>query len=66
MTDLAPTGSCFCGCGGATKRGRFFVSTHDRVAETAVIREEYGSIAAFVVAHGYGPDTAVPRSASGL
>jgi hypothetical protein len=66
MPDLTPTGWCFCGCGGATKPSRFFVQTHDRVAETAVIREKYGSIAAFVVAHGYGPDTAVPGASSGL
>ena len=60
MSDVTATGQCFCGCGGATKPGRFFVQTHDRVAETAVIREKYGSIAAFVVAHGYGPDTPIP------
>jgi hypothetical protein len=63
VTDLTPTGSCFCGCGGATKPGRYFVQTHDRVAETAVIREKYGSIAAFVVDHGYGPEAPVPVTA---
>ena len=66
MTHLTPTDSCFCGCGGATKPGRFFVQTHDRVAETAVIREKYGSIAAFVVAHGYGPEAPVSVTASRL
>ena len=53
---VEPTGSCYCGCGQATRQGRFFIPNHDRIAETKVIREEYGSIAAFVVAHGYGPD----------
>jgi hypothetical protein len=45
-TQLIPTGRCFCGCGGETPPGRFFVPTHDRVAEAAVLRERYGSIAA--------------------
>ena len=49
-----PTGVCFCGCGGATPPGKFFVQTHDRVAEARVIREHYGSIAAFVRAHDHG------------
>lgn len=61
-TEVVPTGRCFCGCGQATTAGRFFVQTHDRVAETAVIREKYGSIAGFVVAHGYGPDAPVHRT----
>ena len=60
MGVLEPTGQCFCGCGVATPPGRFFVATHDRTAEAAVIRERYGSIAAFVVHHGYGPDRPVP------
>ncbi len=66
MTDPKPTGSCFCGCGGAATPGRFLVQTHDRTAETAVIREKYGSIAAFVVAHGYGPEAPVSVTASRL
>lgn len=64
MTAIQSTGACFCGCGAVTNPGRFFVQTHDRVAETAVIRERYGSIAAFVVAHGYGPDAPVPSTGS--
>ena len=47
------TGSCYCGCGGRTNA--YFVATHDRIAESFVIKMEYGSIAAFLVAHGYGP-----------
>jgi hypothetical protein len=53
---MEPTGKCFCGCGQETSRQAYFVATHDRRAESKVIKAEYGSIAAFVVAHGYGPD----------
>ena len=52
---LIPTGVCFCGCGSEVALGKFFVPSHDRKAEAAVIRLKYGSVAAFVVAHGYGP-----------
>jgi hypothetical protein len=54
--SMEPTGKCFCGCGQETSRQAYFVVTHDRRAESKVIKAEYGSIAAFVVAHGYGPD----------
>lgn len=53
MKKAEPTGTCWCGCGQATKPGRFFVQNHDRKAEAAVIRAEYGSIPNFLVAHGY-------------
>ncbi len=54
---LMPTGECWCGCGAETKRvGSFFVPSHDRRAEAAVLRLEYGDIPHFLVAHGYGPD----------
>ncbi len=61
--ELTPNGRCYCGCGGETPPGRFFVPTHDRIAEAAVLRERYGSIAAFVVHHGYAPDRPVPKRA---
>ncbi len=48
---VQPTGKCFCGCGEPTARNKHFVITHDRKAETAVIREFYGTIADFVVKH---------------
>jgi hypothetical protein len=51
--DVEPTGWCFCGCGSPTKPGKFFVISHDRTAEAAIIRERYGNIAGFVLAHGY-------------
>ena len=59
---LQPTGECFCGCGSATPPGKFFVASHDRRAEAAVIRERYGSIAAFVAHHGFGPGRPVPQA----
>ena len=43
-----PNGTCYCGCGGAPKPGKFFVITHDRRAEARVIRERFGNIATFV------------------
>lgn len=58
MTALKPQadGLCWCGCGGEVKPGKFFVQTHDRWAESYVIRRRYGNIAAFLQHHGYGPD----------
>lgn len=52
---LLPTGECWCGCGTETPVGSFFASGHDKVAESAVILNEYGSVPAFLVAHGFGP-----------
>jgi hypothetical protein len=53
---MKPTGLCFCGCGQPTSRHAFFVPSHDRRAESKVIKAEYGTIAEFLLAHGYGPD----------
>ena len=51
-----PCGECYCGCGAALDDPRaFFLTGHDKRAEAEVIREKYGSVVAFVVAHGYGP-----------
>jgi hypothetical protein len=55
---LLPTGTCWCKCGTETKRGSFFAAGHDKRAESAVIVDEYGDVAAFLVEHGYGPDGA--------
>jgi hypothetical protein len=49
--EVKPTGWCFCGCGTKVPLTRFFVSSHDRKAEARIIREQYGSVAAFVAAH---------------
>jgi predicted RNase H-like nuclease len=46
---------CWCGCGGATRLGAAFLAGHDRVAEAAAIRSEYGSLVEFLRRHGYGP-----------
>jgi predicted RNase H-like nuclease len=46
---VPPNGTCFCGCGGATNPGKHFVQFHDRKAESRVIKERFGGIAAFVV-----------------
>jgi hypothetical protein len=66
MTSQRPTGECWCGCGRQTSPRAFFVQTHDRTAESAMIRAEYGSIPDFLAAHAYGPSgknakDAIPR-----
>lgn len=48
-------GACLCGCGQATSGRARFVSSHDRRAESRIIREHYGSIANFVIAHPADP-----------
>ena len=50
-----PSGECWCGCGQETPARSFFISGHDRRAESFVIRTEYGAVADFLAAHGYGP-----------
>ena len=51
----SPTGSCWCGCGNETGPGSFFAPGHDRKAEAAIVRLEYGSVARLLEEHGYGP-----------
>ena len=46
---------CWCGCGESTQAGSAFVASHDRIAEAAVIRSEYGSSVEFLRRHGFGP-----------
>jgi hypothetical protein len=58
-----PTGECYCGCGTPTPTRSMFVPGHDRLAESRVIRAEYGSVADFLVAHGYGPGGKSARDA---
>jgi hypothetical protein len=53
---IIPNGKCWCGCGEDTELGRFFLSGHDRAAESAVIKVEYGGVVEFLSEHGYGPD----------
>jgi len=60
---VLPTGECWDGCGEQTARGSFFRPGHDRRAETAVIRAEYGGVAEFLVEMGYGPGGKNPLKA---
>jgi len=56
MTDrVLPTGKCWCGCGGETERGSFFLKGHDKKAERG-LRELLGwkDIPAFLNAYEYG------------
>ncbi len=55
VSGQRPTGTCWCGCGEDTGSRRFFAPGHDRRAEAALIRLEYGSVAGFLEEHGYGP-----------
>ena len=52
---LIPTGKCWCGCGDDAELGKFFKSGHDRRAESAVIKVEYGSVVEFLAKKGYVP-----------
>jgi hypothetical protein len=52
---LIPTGECWCGCGEETAVGAFFVSGHDKRAESAIVKVIYGSVPALLVEHGFGP-----------
>ena len=58
---LIPTGKCWCGCEGEPKLGSFFLAGHDRVAESAVIKLEFGSVPEFLVHYGYGPGGRNPK-----
>lgn len=59
---LLPTGDCWCGCGAETSTGNFFVPGHDKFAEAAVIKLRYGSVAEFLVEHGFGPASSSCRA----
>jgi hypothetical protein len=62
-TRPLPAGECWCGCGTETPAVSFFLPGHDKVAESKVIMAEYGSVADFLAAHGYGPGGRNPREA---
>ena len=55
-TRVLPTGECWCGCGTEVPRGAFFVTGHDRKADSMLIRMEYGGVAEFLAAKGFAPD----------
>ncbi|MEX2242606.1 MAG: hypothetical protein WD716_02040 [Fimbriimonadaceae bacterium] len=50
-----PNGVCWCGCGKPTGKGAYFVSGHDKKAESAVMQIRYGGVAEMLVHHGFGP-----------
>ena len=52
---VTPNGTCWCGCGAGCGRDSFFQPGHDRIAEAGLVKAEYGSVALFLDAHGYGP-----------
>jgi len=60
---LIPTGVCWCGCHQEARIGKFFIHGHDKMAESGVIKAEYGSVPAFLKAHGYGPGGKSSRAA---
>ncbi|MFJ3929041.1 MULTISPECIES: hypothetical protein [unclassified Streptomyces] len=53
---LAPTGTCWCGCGAEIGRDAFFAQGHDRLAEAALMAVRYDdSIARLLAEHDFGP-----------
>ena len=55
MDEVKPNGFCWCGCETAVGKDRFFSAGHDKFAEGHVTLTQYGSVAAYIAAHGYGP-----------
>ena len=60
------TGRCWCGYGSPTGEGKHFVRYHDRKAEAALVKVEYGSIADMLAHHGFGPGNSVVDAAERL
>lgn len=54
-SGVMPTGECWCGCGEETSIGAFFLSGHDKRAESAIVKVEYGDVPSLLHEHGYGP-----------
>ena len=51
MEYALPQGVCYCGCETSVGPSKFFVPTHDRIAEANLLAAEYdGSIANMLVA----------------
>ena len=51
------SGLCWCGCGVKTNKGRLFLPGHDRRAESAVIKRDFGGVQGFLRQRGYGPES---------
>lgn len=50
-----PSGECWCGCGAEVSSQTFWVTGHDKFAESWVISTEYGTVVDFLAAHGFRP-----------
>ena len=53
--DPEKTGKCYCGCGEPANKDKHFRSNHDSTALAKFLHIHYGSIAALLAEHGYGP-----------
>lgn len=60
---LAPTGPCWCGCGGAIGRGPTFLVGRDKLAEADLIPAEYGGVRELLFRDGYAPGCTNPHEA---
>ena len=58
---LILAGEFWCGCGGETERGSFFLPGHDKVAEAVILLIEYGEVLEFLARRGYAPGGKNPR-----
>ena len=54
-----PTGKCWCGCGGETRPGSYFLPGHDTQARAALEKREYGNLANMLAHHGFSPENGV-------
>lgn len=64
VKQVYPCGECYCGCGARLEDPtKYFLAGHDKRGQGKVIAAEYGSVAAFLVHHGYGPKSR-PRKGS--
>jgi len=52
---LEPNGECWCGCGGVTSPGTFWLPGHDSTAREAVLKREFGDTVDLLYSLGYGP-----------
>lgn len=56
-----PTGVCWCGCGAPVEDGEFFAARHDANAAIDAVVAVFGSVEAFLAAHGYGDVNPAPK-----
>ena len=53
--NLQPNGQCWCGCGGQTAPGKFWLPGHDSTARKAVLERKFGDTVDMLYVLGYGP-----------